>query len=270
MDSNAVTIIIAGIVANPVIQWGAAVIFLVGMIYLLRFIAKKYKTDTCAAQDVAISLLDTSRDNLDKAIVSEVNDKTLAAGAVAAVHTLTDAVKNPPTGACNCRRLSDPDVALGSSHEKVLPADQNVEDTKPVAAAAPESEESDDDSGKTDKIRPGPVASVILLLIMAGWALSACSLLGTAASYFKDNVEITWKNGEGSAIVGQPIDSIVVHFNSAYWKEDVKINPDSVYVESEKDFDNNGYSVWTLQTPNWRRYEVRKLDTVIYIYKKSK
>jgi len=98
--------------------------------------------------------------------------------------------------------------------------------------------------------------SLILLLL----ALSSCHVIDASYEYVKDNVSITWKGEEAK---GEPIDSIVIKFNPVYWKENADIG-----YEDEQEFTDSGYRVWSLSTPYARRYEVLRLDTIIYIYKK--
>lgn len=160
---------------------------------------------------------------------------------------------------CGCVR--------STTQNKVLNSDKNEEHAAPTPAEATDEEVDNTGSGS------GAIPIILAFILVA--ALSACSFLGSAANYLRDNVEITWDGnevfGNGDTATVAPIDSIVIRFNSAYWKEDVApTNIDSTYIESERDFNNGGYSVWTLQTPNWRRYEVRKHDTVIYIYPRKK
>lgn len=112
---------------------------------------------------------------------------------------------------------------------------------------------------KISNFMPLAVA-LFLLLLPACKHLSPVSYLSDIA----DNVQITWKGEEAK---GQPIDSIIIRSNPIYWKE-----VDSSYfldsAESEAEFIKDGYRVWQLRTPNWKRFEVQRLDTVIYIYKK--
>lgn len=62
-----------------------------------------------------------------------------------------------------------------------------------------------------------------------------------------------------------PVDSLPVRFNSVYF---VEPPCDSLGFESENEFKQDGYNIWSLRTPKKIRYEIRKLDTVIYFYKK--
>ena len=104
-----------------------------------------------------------------------------------------------------------------------------------------------------------------MLFILFLIPIYSCGMLEAGVKYAKDNVQITWKGEE--ATDAQPIDSIVIKSDPVYWKEyDTSYLIDSV--ETETEFVKDGYRVWQLRTPNWKRLEVQRLDTVIYIYKK--
>jgi len=79
-------------------------------------------------------------------------------------------------------------------------------------------------------------------------------------------VEVTWKKDKAKD--QKPIDSIVVKFNPVYWREPVVIEDDSTMINEETDRIVDGYQIWILETNTIRYNEVRKLDTVIYIYRK--
>jgi hypothetical protein len=93
--------------------------------------------------------------------------------------------------------------------------------------------------------------------------MSGCSFLKSTASYFYENIEITWKPDKAKDT--EPVDSIVVHFPPVYWTE-----PPCEFVTEEKEteFTKSGYEVWILDNPFARRVEVKRQDTVIYIYRK--
>lgn len=104
---------------------------------------------------------------------------------------------------------------------------------------------------------------MLILILLLLPIISSCQLLNAGYGLLKDNIEITWKQDNAKSLT--PVDSIVIKSNPVYWKE---ISSDSISFEKEKMFNKNGYTIWRLETPNYRRYEVQRLDTVIYIYRK--
>ncbi len=111
------------------------------------------------------------------------------------------------------------------------------------------------------KKKQGKKLLILILLLLP--IISSCQLLNAGYGLLKDNIEITWKQDKAKNLT--PIDSIVIRSNPVYWKE---IASDSISFEKEKMFNKNGYTIWRLETPNYRRYEVQRLDTIIYIYRK--
>jgi len=105
--------------------------------------------------------------------------------------------------------------------------------------------------------------TVLFLTIMF---LSGCSLFQSAYDVASKHVEVTWK--KDNAKDQKPIDSIVVKFNPVYWREPVEWVDDSTMINEETDKIMDGYSIWILETNTIRYNEVKKLDTVIYIYRK--
>lgn len=95
---------------------------------------------------------------------------------------------------------------------------------------------------------------------------SGCSLFQSAYDVASEHVEVTWKKDTSKE--QKPIDSIVVKFNPVYWREPVVIEDDSTIINEETDKIIDGYQVWILETNTIRYNEVKKLDTVIYIYRK--
>lgn len=112
-----------------------------------------------------------------------------------------------------------------------------------------------------DKKKQSKKMLILILLLLP--IISSCQLLNAGYGLLKDNIEITWKQDNAKSLT--PVDSIVIKSNPVYWKETVS---DSISFEKEKIFNKNGYTIWRLETPNYRRYEVQRLDTVIYIYRK--
>ncbi len=112
-----------------------------------------------------------------------------------------------------------------------------------------------------DKKKQGKKLLILILLLLP--IISSCQLLNAGYGLLNDNIEITWKQDNAKSLT--PVDSIVIKSNPVYWKETVS---DSISFEKEKIFNKNGYTIWRLETPNYRRYEVQRLDTVIYIYRK--
>lgn len=103
------------------------------------------------------------------------------------------------------------------------------------------------------------IATTIILLF------SGCSFLSSAYDVADDYIDISWKKDKNKEQV--IIDSIVIKFDMVYWKEE---SSDTNSVNIERDFDQNGYNVWILKTKGIRYNEIRKKDTVIYIYKAKK
>lgn len=144
-----------------------------------------------------------------------------------------------------------------SAKQKVLPANKNT-----PSGQTEEDEKEDKEASKP--LTKGAFIPILLLFLLP---IASCApgFLKTGYKMFTDNVEITLKD-DGTE-PRQPIDSILIKSNPIYWKE-----VDSSYfldsAESEAEFIKDGYRVWQLRTPNWKRFEVQRLDTVIYIYKK--
>jgi len=109
-------------------------------------------------------------------------------------------------------------------------------------------------------------ASKVVIGLLFLFAFTSCSLLDAGVKYASENISITWKSDE--AVNTMPIDSIVIEFEPVYWKE----NRDNYFFadanEVEVEFVKDGYRVWQLTTPNWKRNEVQRQDTVIYLYRK--
>lgn len=150
-----------------------------------------------------------------------------------------------------------------STKQKVLPDGSPQADTPPKEEEKPEDEKEADTLKKSNIINAGLI-SLILFMWLPFFTIS-CSLIDAGYQYASDNVEITWKGDE--ATEAKPIDSIVVKFDPVYWKE---TGDSFIYdsLEAETEFTKDGYRVWQLRTPNWKRLEVQRLDTIIYIYKK--
>lgn len=102
----------------------------------------------------------------------------------------------------------------------------------------------------------------IWLIILLSFGIQSCTSVSEILGIAK-NIGITWEAEKAKS--SKPIDSIVVRFNSVYWKESQK---DSLAKEFEKQFTKDGYNVWKLSTPKLIRYEVTRKDTIIYIYEK--
>lgn len=96
--------------------------------------------------------------------------------------------------------------------------------------------------------------------------LSGCSLFQSAYDVASEHVEVTWKKDKAKD--QKPVDSIIIKFNPVYWREPVVIEDDSTMINEETDKKQDGYQIWILETNTVRYNEVRKLDTVIYIYRK--
>jgi len=105
----------------------------------------------------------------------------------------------------------------------------------------------------------------VLILFSLVLVLSSCSLFQSAYDVADDYIDISWKKDNNKEQV--IIDSVVINFDAVYWKEESK---DTNEINSERDFDQNGYNVWILRTKGIRYNEIRKKDTVIYIYKAKK
>lgn len=105
----------------------------------------------------------------------------------------------------------------------------------------------------------------VLILFSILFLTNSCSLFQTAYDVASDNVSITWKKDKEDQ---KPIDSIVIKFNPVYWREPIEWVDDSIMINEETDKIIDGYQVWILETNTIRYNEIRKLDTVIYIYKK--
>lgn len=103
---------------------------------------------------------------------------------------------------------------------------------------------------------------VVILILL--FAVAGCASVERSARYLYDNIEITWRASEVEQ--HDVIDSIVVRFNPVYWRIEQNNDIDD---ELEFEFYDAGYRVWMLETPQNLRYEVQKLDTVIYIYKRK-
>lgn len=106
------------------------------------------------------------------------------------------------------------------------------------------------------------ISLIIVLLV------SSCTLLDSGVKVFKDNVEISLKSDKSKI----PVDSILIKFEPVYWKENIVIDTTHPFILSqegtEKEWKQDGYSIWVLQSGNMRRIEVKKLDTMIYLWKK--
>lgn len=161
------------------------------------------------------------------------------------IEITTKSYKDPKTG-----------KFVSINKQKVLPDGKPKQDT-------PKEEEKPEEDKEADKEPKSNIINAVLLILL--FALSSCSLIDAGYKYASDNVEITWKGEEAKE--AKPIDSIVVKFDPVYWKEtDTSYLIDSL--ETEIEFTKDGYRVWQLRTPNWKRNEVQRLDTIIYIYKK--
>jgi hypothetical protein len=164
------------------------------------------------------------------------------------IKIVTETYRDPKTG-----------KFVSKNKQKKLPADKNMK------SATEESEDSEDkEASKRKSKASGGYIPIILLLLLP---LFSCNpgFWQTGYKLFNDNVEITWKNDGTKQL--QPIDSIIIKSNPIYWKEiDYGFVPDSA--ESESEIVKDGYRVWQLRTSSWRRFEVQRMDTVIYIYKK--
>lgn len=104
-----------------------------------------------------------------------------------------------------------------------------------------------------------------LIIVILTLLLSSCSLFQSAYDVASDHIDISWKKDKNKEQV--IIDSIVIKFDAVYWKEP---SCDKNEENIERDFDQSGYNVWILKTKGIRYNEIRKNDTVIYIYKAKK
>jgi len=120
---------------------------------------------------------------------------------------------------------------------------------------------------KKERLKKPPKV-IILLAFLA--SLSACQYLtGLGTTTFKMNgVEVTWESEK--SFNSPPIDSIRIYNAPVYFisKPIVKdtLNP---YKQEEIQFVKDGYSIWLLKNEAEWRIEVKKIDTVIYIFKKK-
>lgn len=148
-----------------------------------------------------------------------------------------------------------------STKPKVLPSNDDAPENK--ESTPQEEEEPKEEEEPAKEFNPNIGMYMLLFLFLIPFY--SCSILDAGVKYAKDNIQITWKGDEASD--NKPIDSIVVKFEPVYWKEyDTSYLVDSV--ETETEFVKDGYRVWQLRTQNWKRIEVQRKDTVIYIYKK--
>ena len=205
---------------------------------IASFAVRKYLKYRGIKNDPLVAAID-----LDVAVAKETIDTLVN-------ERINKAVK-PVSITTPCACVNHQAVKILQPNQDQKESETKPEDPKPIEEADPKT----------------PIIPIIILLLLIP-ILSACSLLTSAGSYLVDNVEITWKQDKAS-LVSMPIDSIVVKFDPAYWKEDY-VSRDSNYAEQEKDMVINNYEVWQLKTPNWRRFEVRRQDTIIYIYKTIK
>ena len=151
------------------------------------------------------------------------------------------------------------------------PVAEPKEDTKPApkrsrnrAKSAKDKQESEtkEEAEQAKSSKAGKVVIGLLFL----FAFTSCSLLDAGVKYASENISITWKGEE--AIDTVPIDSIVIKFDAVYWKESHNNYYFADTNEVEVEFIKDGYRVWQLTTPNWKRNEVQRNDTVIYLYRK--
>ncbi len=103
----------------------------------------------------------------------------------------------------------------------------------------------------------------LILIVLITVFLYSCSLFQTAKDIVDDNIEITWKKDKDKKQV--IVDSIIIKFEPVYWVEFGK--NDTLKTDLEVEYIKDGYRVWTLITPFKRYNEVKKLDTVIYLYR---
>ena len=82
---------------------------------------------------------------------------------------------------------------------------------------------------------------ILILALML--AFSGCSLLDWGAKKGIEAFEKYTTNLD-SAAVKTPIDSIVIKFNSVYWKEQI----DTTKNECESEFTLDSYKIWQLKT----------------------
>lgn len=110
----------------------------------------------------------------------------------------------------------------------------------------------------------------LLLLLCVSLAFTSCQYLtGLGTTTFKMNgVEVTWESEK--SVNSAPVDSIRIYNAPVYFisKPFVKdtLNP---YKQEEIQFTKDGYSIWMLKNEAEWRIEVKKIDTVIYIFKKK-
>lgn len=105
------------------------------------------------------------------------------------------------------------------------------------------------------------ITKKVILIINLMLFATSCSYFSSAYDVAKEHISITWKKESDDQ---KPIDSIVVKFNPVYWKEYKKNDTNSTEIDRVID----GYQVWILEVNNIRYNEVKKLDTIIYIYRK--
>jgi len=98
---------------------------------------------------------------------------------------------------------------------------------------------------------------IIVVLILV-FGLSSCTVLKSIYDFGADNISVTWKKSEGKTV----IDSLLIQNTSAY--HILKCDT----LDYEKDFELNGYNVWILKIDNKIRFEVKKKDSLIYLYGK--
>lgn len=104
-----------------------------------------------------------------------------------------------------------------------------------------------------------------LLFSLLVLLLSSCSLFQTAKDYVLNNIEIKWKKDASKDTL--LIDSMRVKFDEVYWVESKEL--DSLNNDEEIEFFKNSYRIWILKTDEKRYNEVKKQDTIIYIYRKK-
>jgi hypothetical protein len=108
----------------------------------------------------------------------------------------------------------------------------------------------------------------VLILFSLILILSSCSLFQSAYDVASEHVEVTWKKDKDKEQI--VVDSIVIKFNPVYWREPVIWEDDSTMINEEVDRKQDGYQIWILETNTVRYNEIKKLDTVIYIYRNKK
>jgi hypothetical protein len=226
--------ILQSIINDPAAMGAVAAAILTGVaIFLLRYVSRKTGVPTDDLQD-------------QMGIIHE------QAKAQVIERVARHAVRDPKTG-------KFAPAKEGKINKKKLPANKVQPDTpKTVPKDDEQSEEKEPAKRKRKNIKPLIIALMLL-------PLASCSLFDAGVKYATENIEITWKGDEAKS--KQPIDSIVVKFEPVYWKENCE-GYVAVEEETEVEFIKDGYRIWSLKTPNVKRYEVMKLDTVIYLYKK--